>query len=79
MPPGPVPYDVIAAEAKELHVEHVFRYTNVYAQTVTLLASGKIDVKPLISKTYPFEKAIEAFEFAAKGLPNVVKTQIVFE
>ena len=79
MPPGPVPYDVVAAEAKELHVEHVFRYTNVYAQAVSLIASGKIDVKPLISKTFPFEKSVEAFEFAAQGLPSVVKTQIVFE
>jgi D-xylulose reductase len=79
MPPGPVPYDVVAAEAKELHVEHVFRYTNVYAQAVSLIAFGKVDVKPLISKTFPFEKAVEAFEFAAQGLPSVVKTQIVFE
>ena len=46
---------------------------------LSLLASGKIDVKPLISKTFPFEKAVEAFEFAAWGLPSVVKTQIVFE
>ena len=79
MPPGPVPYDVIVAEAKELRVEHVFRYTNVYPQAIGLLASGKIDVKPLISKTFPFEKSVEAFEFAAQALPNVVKTQIVFE
>jgi D-xylulose reductase len=46
---------------------------------VSLIASGKVDVKPLISKTFPFEKAVEAFEFAAQGLPSVVKTQIVFE
>jgi D-xylulose reductase len=74
-----VPYDVIAAAAKELHVEHVFRYANVYARAISLLGSGKIDVKPLISRTFPFEQAVEAFEFAAKGQPNVVKTQIVFE
>jgi threonine dehydrogenase-like Zn-dependent dehydrogenase len=46
---------------------------------LSLLASGKIDVKPLISKILPFEKAVDAFEFAAQGSPSVVKTQIVFE
>jgi D-xylulose reductase len=79
MPEGKVAYDVIAAAAKELHVEHVFRYANVYDRAISLLGSGKIDVKPLISRTFPFEQAVEAFEFAAEGRPNVVKTQIVFE
>jgi len=79
MPVEPVRYDVIAAAAKELRVEHVFRYANVYDRAISLIASGKIDVKPLISKTFPFEKSVEAFDFAAEGRPDVVKTQIVFE
>ncbi len=78
MPPKPVAYDVVAAEAKELRVEHVFRYANIYPRAIDLLASGKIDVKPLISKSYPFERSVEAFEFAAKAEPNIIKTQIVF-
>jgi D-xylulose reductase len=79
MPQGKVAYDVVAAAAKELRVEHVFRYANVYDRAISLLSSGKIDVKPLISRTFPFEQSVEAFEFAAKGQPNVVKTQIVLE
>lgn len=79
MPPKPVVYDVVAAEAKELRVEPVFRYANIYTRAINLLGSGKIDVKPLISKYYPFEKSVEAFEFAATARPNVIKTQIVFE
>ena len=79
MPAKPVAYDVVAAQAKELRVEHVFRYANIYDRAVNLLASGKIDVKPLISKCYPFEKSVEAFEFAAKAPANIIKTQIVFD
>lgn len=79
MPPKPVAYDVVAAEAKELRVEHVFRYANIYSRAIDLLGSGKIDVKPLISKYYPFAKSVEAFEFAAKAQPDIIKTQIVFE
>ena len=78
MPAKPVAYDVVAGQAKELRVEHVFRYANIYDRAINLLASGKIDVKPLISKYYSFEQAVEAFEFAAKAPANIIKTQIVF-
>ncbi len=78
MPPGPVELDVVAAQIKEARIETVFRYANLYPNTIALHASGKADVKPLISRTFPFEQSVEAFEFAAQGSPEVVKTQIVF-
>ena len=76
MPPGPVQFDVVAAQTRELRVEHVFRYANVFDRAVALLGSGRIDVKPLISRTFPFAQAVEAFEFAAQGAPDVIKVQI---
>lgn len=78
IPPGPVPLDVVAAQVKEARIENVFRYANVYPRAVALLGSGKIDVKPLISRTFPFERSVEAFEYAAQGAPDMVRTQIVF-
>ena len=74
--PGPVTVDILAGLVKEVRVEHVFRYANVFPRTVALLASGKIDLKPLISRTYGFDQSIEAFEFAAEARPDVVKVQI---
>jgi D-xylulose reductase len=79
MPGKPVAFDVVAAQVKELRVESVFRYANIFPRAVALLASGKIDVKPLISRTFPFAQSVEAFEFAAQGAPDVIKTQIKFE
>jgi D-xylulose reductase len=78
MPPGAVEFDVVAAQIKEARIETVFRYANVYPRAIALLGSGKVDVKPLISRTYPFDQSVEAFEFAAQGSPDVVKVQIVF-
>jgi len=78
MPPGPVQFDVVSAQIKEARIETVFRYANVYPRAIALLGSGKVDVKPLISRTYPFDQSVEAFEFAAQGSPEVVKVQIVF-
>lgn len=74
----PIPLDLVAAQIKEVQIATVFRYANVFDRTVALLASGKIDVKPLISKTYDFEDSIAAYEFAARGNPDVVKVQILF-
>ncbi|MFB8829229.1 NAD(P)-dependent alcohol dehydrogenase [Azotobacter sp. CWF10] len=78
MPVEPVPFDVVAAQAKEIRIETVFRYANVYERAVNLIASGKVDLKPLISATYPFERGVEAFERAASAQPSDVKVQITF-
>ena len=76
MPPEPVVFDIVAAQVKELRIETVFRYANVFPRAVALLASGKIDLKPLVSRTYRFDESVEAFEFAADARPDVVKVQI---
>jgi D-xylulose reductase len=41
-----------------------------------MIASGKVDLKPLISETFPFDQSVEAFERAAEGRPGDVKLQI---
>jgi D-xylulose reductase len=78
MPVEPVPFDIVAAQAKEIRIETVFRYANVYERAVNLIASGKVDLKPLISATFPFEQGVEAFERAASAQPGDVKVQITF-
>jgi D-xylulose reductase len=79
IPGGPIAYDVVAAQAVEARVEHVFRYANVYPRALALMGSGQIDVKPMITDTYPFEESIQAFEFAQNMPPTSVKVQIVME
>ena len=76
MPLEPIAYDVTRAAVKEARVEHVFRYAHVFPRCIALLSSGKIDVKPLITKTFAFDDSIAAFEYAAKSLPGAIKTQI---
>ena len=79
MPPGAVAFDVVAAQAKEARIETIFRYANVYPKAVALLASGKVDLKPLISADFSFDQSIAAFERAAEGRPADIKLQIVVE
>jgi D-xylulose reductase len=78
MPGEPVPLLLEEAMVKELRMETVFRYAHMYPRTLAFLGSGKIDIGPLVTDVFPFEKAIEAFEFAAKMPPTSVKVQVEF-
>jgi D-xylulose reductase len=79
MPPDKVSFDVVAAQAKEARIETIFRYANVYTKAVALMASGKVDLKPLISASFSFDESIAAFERAAEGRPADIKLQIAVE
>jgi D-xylulose reductase len=76
MPVDPVPVDIVAAQAKEARIETVFRYANLYPRALALLASGKIDVRPIITDRYKFTDSVRAFEYAASPEPRTVKTVI---
>ena len=76
MPVDPVPVDIVSLQAKEVRIETVFRYSNIYDRAINLIASGKIDLKPLISETFGFASSIEAFDRAVEGRPTDVKLQI---
>jgi D-xylulose reductase len=76
MPVEPVAFDVVSAAAKEIRIETVFRYANVYDRAIAMISSGKVNLKPLVTETFPFDQSIAAFERAAEGRPADVKLQI---
>src|SRR5665213_3197649 len=76
LPVAPVEFNVAAAVINELRIETVFRYANVYDRAIDLIASGKVNLKPLITETFAFDDSIKAFERAAEGRPTDVKLQI---
>lgn len=76
MPVDPVPVDIVGLQAREVRIETVFRYANIYDRAINLIASGKVDLKPLISATFAFEDSIAAFERAAEQRPTDVKLHI---
>lgn len=76
MPVEPVSLDIVKAQAKEVRMETIFRYAHVYPRALNLMGAGKIDLKPLLTETYPFERSIEAYEYAVSPKPTSVKVQI---
>ena len=79
MPVDPVPFDIVGLQTKEAMIKTIFRYANVYDRAINLIASGKVDLKPLITETFAFQDSVAAFERAAEGRPTDVKLQIRIE
>ncbi len=76
MPVDPVPVDIVGLQTKEATLKTIFRYNNIYERAINLLASGKIDLKPLISAKFGFDDSIIAFDRAVEARPTDVKLQI---
>lgn len=75
---GMVPGDtatlnVVDMVVREIKLRPIFRYNNTFPTGVSLLASGKVDVKPLISKRFDLAQVPEAFEYVAENRATCVK------
>jgi L-idonate 5-dehydrogenase len=58
-----VPMNVVVA--KEITLRGSFRFHEEFATSVAFLASGAIDVRPLLTEIVPLSEAVRAFELAA--------------
>lgn len=73
---GETPFRFIEANNKEVDIISVFRYVNIYPMSISAVSSGKINVKGMISRVFPFEKTQEAFECAINDKDKVIKVLI---
>lgn len=63
--------------AKELELRGTFRFHEEFATAVAMIASRRIDVRPLLSATLPLDRAVEAFQLASDR-SKAMKVQIAF-
>ena len=54
----------------------MFRYAHQYDRAIALMASGKVDLKPLISETFRFEESIAGLRARGGRAAGDVKLQI---
>ncbi len=72
-PEVPIPANLIMS--KELTVVGSFRFAHVFPMALQFAASRRINVAPLISKTFPFDETAQAMAMAV-AKDGVIKIQI---
>ncbi|HLZ01653.1 MAG TPA: L-idonate 5-dehydrogenase [Bradyrhizobium sp.] len=74
---GEMTLPVNAIVTKELKLRGTFRFDPEFELALRLMGEGRLDVKPLISASLPFEQAVEAFELATDRSKSM-KVQLTF-
>ncbi|KAL0111517.1 hypothetical protein PUN28_013015 [Cardiocondyla obscurior] len=67
---------LMTALTREIDIRGIFRYVNDYQDALNLVASGKVDVKPLITHNYQMEETKQAFETSRTGAGGAIKVMI---
>ena len=70
-----IPQNLVVA--KEIEMKGTFRFHEEFALAVDLINTRRVDLKPLLTGTYPLEDAITAFE-AAGDRSRSMKVQLAF-
>ena len=63
--------------AKEIELFGTFRFNEEFDWAVSLLSSGRVDVRPLLTETVPFTDAQRGFELASDR-SKAMKVQLAF-
>jgi len=63
------------ASLRQVDLIGVFRYANQYPTAIEMIATGQVDIKPLITRKYPLSQTKAAFEDlrAGNGIKLIVK------
>ncbi|MBI5094153.1 MAG: alcohol dehydrogenase catalytic domain-containing protein [Candidatus Hydrogenedentes bacterium] len=70
------PMPVSVARRKELTVQWCRRFRFNFPTAIELVASGRIDVRSLITHSFPLERTCEAFELVSNSSDGVLKASI---
>jgi L-iditol 2-dehydrogenase len=77
-PPGPTDQWVCSPFYAIFHsLIRRFRYANQYPKAISLVSSGVINMKPLVTHKLPLDQAVQAFHTTADPKSRSIKVQIM--
>ena len=69
-------YPFLELSRKEVDIRTVFRYRNNYPLLIEAVRTGKIDLKSICPREFPFEQSDAAFRYTVDNAQEVIKTLI---
>lgn len=72
-PESVLDYNFAAVMNKELSIQSVFRYRNLYPTAIAAIADGSINVEQIVTHEFTFDDAKDAFETVIEQAQDVVK------
>lgn len=61
---------------KELTLKSVFRYRHIYPMAIEAVASGKVNLKGIVTNEFTLDEAPKAMEYSVKNKADIVKAVI---
>lgn len=77
-PSGEVNMPLSAALDKELTFKTIFRYRHIYPMAIEAVASGRVNVREIVTNIFDFENLQYAMDISVKDKANIVKSVIRF-
>jgi len=74
--PPEIKLPIVDAAVREVDIRGVFRYANSYPAALDLIASKKVDVKPLMTHRYDLQDSLKAFHTARDMTDGAIKVMI---
>ena len=75
-PDDTAPIDTNQIIDKGLDVMGVFRYAHTWPKAIELVASGRVDLEPLVSAHYPLDDVQDAMDFARERKDACIKVMV---
>ena len=74
--PNDVKVPLVIAGMHEVDIKGIYCYANCYPTAISLIATGKIDAKPLVTHRYKLQEAVKAFETCKNQSDGAIKVMI---
>nr|WP_122013340.1 NAD(P)-dependent alcohol dehydrogenase [Maliibacterium massiliense] len=69
----PVTFDFWDIAHREVTISSIYRYCNIFPLALEMLSQGKVDLKQVITGTYPLQDAQRAFESVSRDKEHTLK------